>query len=360
MRGDRKERILEEATRQTPLQWVNSLFGTQRWKASGTECWQCRCPLPGHDDRTPSFTVWAGDSYSWRCFGCGRGGDYFALIAEANNLDCRTEFRAVLDAAEEVLGLDRKDVPPTPKHQRRLAANRTRPQSAPSPLVGVSAEEREGLQSILREHQERRQRCERMTARIEQDYRLSPSAQLAFGLGMTSDYRPVIPVYDDAQELQQLKYHKRMRGYREDRGYPFGKPKQCFPVWGLNLPINPTQDPASAITRAQTVLVTEGELKAMRTLWDTGLPCISATTGSSGWSHTLVRAVAERLKKLGFIRVVLLFDGDEAGTTGARNAATRFRDEGLSAAWVEAPPDEDLSELESLDDIAQLIRETGA
>lgn len=35
------------------------------------------CPLPGHDDSTPSFNVFA-DGHA-HCFGCGRGGDVIAL-----------------------------------------------------------------------------------------------------------------------------------------------------------------------------------------------------------------------------------------------------------------------------------------
>jgi len=38
----------------------------------------CRCPLPGHDDSTPSFTVYHPQR-RWHCFGCGRGGDLFDL-----------------------------------------------------------------------------------------------------------------------------------------------------------------------------------------------------------------------------------------------------------------------------------------
>lgn len=41
-------------------------YGGDRWKAS--------CPLPDHDDKTPSFVVYA-DQGRWWCFGCGRGGD---------------------------------------------------------------------------------------------------------------------------------------------------------------------------------------------------------------------------------------------------------------------------------------------
>ena len=35
-----------------------------------------RCPLPGHDDRSPSFHVYV--DHAW-CYGCNRGGDQIAL-----------------------------------------------------------------------------------------------------------------------------------------------------------------------------------------------------------------------------------------------------------------------------------------
>jgi hypothetical protein len=39
--------------------------------------WQACCPLPDHDDKTPSFFVF-GDG-GWWCFGCLRGGDVVEL-----------------------------------------------------------------------------------------------------------------------------------------------------------------------------------------------------------------------------------------------------------------------------------------
>jgi len=32
-----------------------------------------RCPLPDHDDKTPSFRYNVAEGW-WKCFGCGRGG----------------------------------------------------------------------------------------------------------------------------------------------------------------------------------------------------------------------------------------------------------------------------------------------
>jgi len=39
---------------------------------------KARCPLPGHDDKTPSFVVYPRER-NWYCFGCNRGGDVFNL-----------------------------------------------------------------------------------------------------------------------------------------------------------------------------------------------------------------------------------------------------------------------------------------
>jgi len=42
-----------------------------------------RCPLPDHDDGTPSFWVYPV-TRSWFCFGCNRGGDviHFAQLLD--------------------------------------------------------------------------------------------------------------------------------------------------------------------------------------------------------------------------------------------------------------------------------------
>jgi DNA primase len=45
--------------------------------------WVGRCPLPDHDERTPSFTVYQ-ETNSWYCFGaCQRGGDVIELARVA-------------------------------------------------------------------------------------------------------------------------------------------------------------------------------------------------------------------------------------------------------------------------------------
>jgi CHC2 zinc finger len=45
-----------------------------------------RCPLPDHDDHTPSFQVL---SSHWRCFGCDRGGSIIDLAAALYGIEPR-------------------------------------------------------------------------------------------------------------------------------------------------------------------------------------------------------------------------------------------------------------------------------
>jgi DNA primase len=47
----------------------------------GGRAWfTARCPLPGHEDRTPSFYIYPGEvGGRWWCYGCSRGGDVVDL-----------------------------------------------------------------------------------------------------------------------------------------------------------------------------------------------------------------------------------------------------------------------------------------
>jgi DNA primase len=46
--------------------------------------WSASCPLPDHDDRSPSWSIHEGGEIhgSWYCFGCDRGGGPVELVAE--------------------------------------------------------------------------------------------------------------------------------------------------------------------------------------------------------------------------------------------------------------------------------------
>ena len=72
---------------------------------------QAKCPLPGHEDTRPSFTVYTNNQ-SFYCFGCNRGGDVFKFI----QLVERVSFR------EAVARLEGETFQ-APQHARAAKAN---------------------------------------------------------------------------------------------------------------------------------------------------------------------------------------------------------------------------------------------
>lgn len=79
-----------------------------RLRRRGVE-WVGRCPLPDHDEKTPSFQV-NPDKDVWHCFGCARGGDVIELARFAWGYD-RGE---VAMAAADLLREFGHDVPTRP------------------------------------------------------------------------------------------------------------------------------------------------------------------------------------------------------------------------------------------------------
>lgn len=54
-----------------------------------------RCPLPGHDDTEPSFTVYT-DENRFKCYGCDRHGSIIDLIAELDGRDTKEVIRELM------------------------------------------------------------------------------------------------------------------------------------------------------------------------------------------------------------------------------------------------------------------------
>lgn len=52
----------------------------------GRDRLRARCPLPGHEDRTPSFVVYLATDSAW-CHGCQRGGDVADLTGYVFGLE---------------------------------------------------------------------------------------------------------------------------------------------------------------------------------------------------------------------------------------------------------------------------------
>ena len=76
-------------------------------KKRGSSHWAC-CPLPGHSERTPSFTVNEAGQF-FKCFGCGRGGDVITFIKTMENLDYVGAVRYLAENAGMAMPDDDRD-----------------------------------------------------------------------------------------------------------------------------------------------------------------------------------------------------------------------------------------------------------
>ena len=82
-------RLVDEATLEANFACVKGTVGCDSVAELETELRPVggklvgRCPLPDHEDRTPSFYCYAREHMGfytfWRCYGCNRGGDVVDL-----------------------------------------------------------------------------------------------------------------------------------------------------------------------------------------------------------------------------------------------------------------------------------------
>jgi hypothetical protein len=85
-RGVSYAKPIDEAKRLVPvIDQADGLCGPGGLRRVGKE-WVGRCPLPDHDDRSPSFTVNA-EKNVWFCHGCLHGGDVVELARLAWGYD---------------------------------------------------------------------------------------------------------------------------------------------------------------------------------------------------------------------------------------------------------------------------------
>jgi len=62
------------------------------------------CPLPEHNERTPSFHI-KDDAESWHCFGCGESGDIFSLVSKIDQISFPEAIKTII----ELYNLDIQD-----------------------------------------------------------------------------------------------------------------------------------------------------------------------------------------------------------------------------------------------------------
>src|SRR5215208_5946671 len=85
-RGVSRVSVISEAkAKVATIDLADRLCGPAHMRRVG-RTWVARCPLPDHEDKSPSFVVYP-ESNSWFCYGCLRGGDVVELARYAWGYD---------------------------------------------------------------------------------------------------------------------------------------------------------------------------------------------------------------------------------------------------------------------------------
>jgi DNA primase len=112
--GVSQRTVIEEAKAKVPtIDLADRLCGPGQLRKVGKE-WAALCPLPDHQERTPSFTV-NPDKNVWWCFGCVRGGDVVELARFARGY----ERHEAATAAANLLHDFGYEIPPRPASWHR-------------------------------------------------------------------------------------------------------------------------------------------------------------------------------------------------------------------------------------------------
>jgi DNA primase len=103
-RGVSRSSVIDEANAKVPVidfadRLVAERSGT-RWRKVGDKR-VTLCMLPDHQERTPSFTVYADNDRGWWCFGCARGGDAVQLACYAWGYEKHEAAMAAADLLHE-------------------------------------------------------------------------------------------------------------------------------------------------------------------------------------------------------------------------------------------------------------------
>ncbi|MCS5700777.1 CHC2 zinc finger domain-containing protein [Cyanobium sp. FGCU-52] len=274
-----------------PAEWIENvrqraritdLFGQQELRKAGRD-FLAHCPW--HDDRRPSLTV-SPQRNRVHCFVCRRGCDPIGWLQDRQGL---TFIEAVQELAERY-GIPRPAA--DPEAEQRLEAERREREH----LRAQRAEQQQRFhQALLKDLEAGGPAAAYLQARG-----LTSDTARAWGLGVAGQ-RLMLPLCD--AQGRCCGFAGRAIGDQEPR-YRNTKADVLFRrselLFGLH-------HAAAAIRRHEAVLLVEGPLDVIQ-LHQGGIENVVAALGTA-----LTPEQRQRLERLGARRLILAFDGDEAG-----------------------------------------------
>lgn len=298
--------------------------------------WQGRCPF--HEDDTPSLTATPAKGL-WQCFGCGAAGDAIRFVELRDGCSFVEAVKALQAFAGESLAPAM--LAPAPAHTATIEVS---PAERTKLLTRVAAH----YHRAFLDHADGRQYLQ--DVRHIRDAALFKTFQIGLANGGLVDVLP-----QDEATLVQL----RALGVLTATGREFLKGCIVFPLWNaagavvnlygrrlIDSEVNHLYLPgprqglwnAQAARRSSSVLLTESVIDALSVV-DAGITETMPCYGVNGLSDEHLR----HLVQSGVQRVVLAFDGDDAGQRGMEAVQRRLIEAGLAAGRLALPEGEDLN-----------------
>lgn len=257
------------------IDWTLAHY-TGEWPTNGA---QISCPLPDHDDSTPSFNLWAEDDEGvpqrFGCFGCGAKGDVLELISIMENLSAE----AALDRAAQLRLEESADSTPRPE---------TKAPPAPADLDDVYRTATSAQTPGLFSHY---MRTKGMGGEAVERYAMDEWGWVA------SAGRIFVPHRDANSDLVGIKYRALGRKWSE----PGSRYTALYGTWRMK--------------GHERVVVCEGESDTLWAAWSLRGQAVDVVGLPSGAQQALD---ADWLEMLDGRELTLMFDSDVAGMVAAR------------------------------------------
>jgi len=312
-----------------------------------------RCPF--HQDESPSLVVSPGKNL-WHCLGaCQAGGGPVDWVMTAQGVSFRHAVELLRESSPSLSVLAEPRIPGAGPVGRSTAAK------LPA-LVAPDAADSELLAMVVAHYAEAlagHSEAQGFLARRRIDL---PEAVQMFGVGVadrTLGYR--VP-HSRTAAGSRIRGRLRDLGLVKASGHEHFRGCVTFPVldgagavgevYGRRL--DPAAQPRhlylpgphrgvwnlGVLASTDELIVTESVIDAL-TLWCAGFRHVSAAYGTGGWTSEHQQAVVEH----GIRRVLVAFDADTAGDTGAKALAAELASAGIESYRVELPRGMDINEV---------------
>lgn len=314
-------------------------------KGGGQNLWAC-CPYPDHNESTPSFSIHPARGF-YKCFGCGKGGDTITFLREVQGMSYleAMEFLAnKYDIPWDVnKGYEKNDPKTLEKeglyllmefaasyYQRQLAqstfaqdyvASRGITKELVSSFkLGYSTEDWRGFYHFALEKGYKKDTLVAAGLVIEKGDKVYDRFR----------HRLMFPLYDALGRI--LGFGGRQLGQEQQGAKYINSPETT--IYQKSEVLYGLAQGKNAIRRTREVYLVEGYTDLLA-LHDIGLPQVVASAGTSLTSKQVM------LLKRFADRVILLFDGDEAGFKAILRSIDILLPAGFDVQIVPLPSGED-------------------